>query len=186
MSHDSSSIPPADREFNELYRAAQGNQSSHAPDNTKLNSVKNKPSRDGLSVKHSDFFVSAVSKVILTDETSFLRSYKTRAYIVFTAEQPGFREEIKCNPNNFEWYVKPGYEHLIRIYSGVPATHPNNTDWDTQAGDQFGAHQVLIKNIAPCSDVDVEAFICCKFKDDFNENIGASKGYNTELTGKVI
>lgn len=186
MSHDPNSIPPADREFNELYRAAQGNQSSHAPDNTKLNSVKNNPSRDGLTVKHSDFFVSEVSKTIQVDTVNLKRSQTTRVQVSFVGEQTGFREEIKCNPNNFTWYAKPGYEHLIRVYTGSPATHPNSADWDHKDGDQYGAFQVIIKNIAPCSDEDVEAFICCKFKDDFNETIGASKGYDTELTGRIV
>lgn len=184
MSHEPNSIPPADREFNELYRAAQGSSSSHAPNNTKLNSVKNNPSRDGLTVKHSDFFVQEVNKNIKIADSTLYRSQVTTATVTFVGAKTGFMQEISCNPNNFEWYVKPGYEHLIRIYSGDPPTHPKNTDWNLST--QYGAHSILIKNIAPCSDEDVTAYICCKFKDDFNETIGASKGYDTELTGAVV
>lgn len=184
MSHDSNS-PEADREFNELYRAAQGHGGSHAPGNTSLNSIKNNPSRDGLTVKHSDFFVNEVNKTLSVTNNRLERSEETEVTVTFSGARSGFIQEIMVNPNNFEWYVSDESKDLIRISKGVPASHPNKEDWGQSGDTEYGAFKIRIKNIAPCSDQDVTAYIRCKFKDDFNENIGASKGYNTELTGTV-
>ena len=184
MSHDSNS-PEADREFNELYRAAQGTSGSHAPGNTSLNSIKNNPSRDGLTVKHSDFFVDEINKTLVVANSRLNRSEETEVTVTFTGARSGFTQEIMVNPNNFEWYVSSESADLLRITKGVPASHPNKEDWGQSGDTEYGAFKIRIKNIAPCAEVDRDAYIRCKFKDDFNETIGASKGYNTELTGKI-
>lgn len=180
MSHDDSNIPPADREFNELFRAANSNQSGHAPANSKLNSVKNNPSKQ--SVRHSDFFVSSISRILSCSRDHFFRSETVDVSVVFSGMNEGFRDEIRHNPNNFTWYVNDNSKHLLKI---EPYTVNRNSS-NTWVDGHTGAYKITIRHIGNNCFDDEDAFIHCKFKDDFNETIGASKGYNVELTFKIV
>ena len=178
MSHDASN-PPEDREFNELFRAANSNQSGHAPNNTKLNSVKNNPSKQ--SVKHSDFFVSSVSRDLSCSRNHFFRSETVDVSVVFSGMNVGFRDEIRHNPNNFTWYVNNNSKHLLKI-EPYSINRNDNTVWKDGG---TGAYKITIRHVGNNCYEDEDAWIHCKFKDDFNETIGASKGYNVELTFKI-
>lgn len=179
MSHDDSGIPPADREFNELFRAANSNQSGHAPNNSKLNSVKNNPER--VSVKHSDFFVESVNRDLICSRDHFFRSETVEVQVDFVGMGDGFRDEIRYNPNNFTWYVNDNSKHLIKIEQFNSIQNPST--WEDG---QTGAYRIFIRHVGNNCYEDENAFIHCKFKDDFNETIGASKGYNVELTFKIV
>ena len=180
MSHDNSNIPPADREFNELFRAANSNQSGHAPNNSKLNSVKNNPGRQ--SVRHSDFFVSSISRDLSCSRDHFFRSETVDVLVVFSGMKEGFRDEIRHNPNNFTWYVNDNSKHLLKI---EPYTI-SSSDSSKWVDGGTGAYKITIRHVGNNCYEDEDAYIHCKFKDDFNETIGATKGYNVELTFKIV
>lgn len=180
MSHDTNGIPPADREFNELFRAANSNQSGHAPSNSKLNSVKNNPSRQ--SVKHSDFFVSSVSRDLSCSRDEFFRSETVDVSVVFSGMNEGFRDEIRHNPNNFTWYVNDNSKHLLKI-EPYTISSSNSDEW-VDGG--TGSYKITIRHVGNNCYDDEDAYIHCKFKDDFNETLGATNGYNVELSFKIV
>jgi len=181
MSHDPSGSLEDAREGNELFRAANGYQSlgSHAPSNRKLNTEKNNPSIPNKSIKHSDFFVGGVNRVMRASSSTIYRSETTIVEVEFTGMGSGFKDEIRYNPNNFYWYLGVGSSDLIKIqpYSSVSS--------DEFKEGNLGAYRVEVKHVGNNCGDDEEAWIHCKFKDDFNETIQASNGYNVELSCKI-
>jgi hypothetical protein len=197
MSHDDSSIPAADKEGNELWIATYGNvkdPSSHAPDDTVLggttdnSQIKNNPRRStGSSVKHSDFNVDGINQALSVSVPVLHKGEQTAVEVRFINPGPGFIDEIRHNPNNFTWYVKPGDEGKIKISSVQTTTNPSKYgDVHDAGGYEWMGYRCRIQNIQPCGTEDDTAHIVCKFKDGFNGSLTASDGYDVELTGQVL
>ena len=193
MSHDDSSIPSADKEGNELWIATYGNikdPSSHAPVNTALgdgDQIKNKPRRSaGESVKHSDFNIDGVNMALHLHQASLAKGEETHVDVQFINAGQGFLDEIRHNPNNFTWYVKPGDEDKIRITSVQTTTTPADYGKVNDATQhEFGAYRIKVQNIQACGSEAATGHIVCKFKDGFNGHLTASEGYDVELTGAI-
>ena len=164
------------RESTSLYRSTEGvDPQSGGVKNISLAQRKNNPSSSG-SVKHSDFIVDHItgitsSKALANSKLYLKRGETSVITMQFQGAASGFLEENRYAPQNFTWTLSDNSKLAILETS---STTGNYTDGSHRA------YKITLKNIwNEWSDAEEDVFITCTFKDEFNNNLDTSHGYNT-------
>lgn len=163
------------RESTSLYRSTEGvDPRPNNVSNISLSQRKNNPNSSG-SVKHSDFIVDHIvgitsSKEMIGGVVYLKRGETTTITMIFQGAAKGFLEESRFTPQNFTWVTSDNSKLTILETSSTSGTYTDGS---------HRAYKITLKNTwNECSDQVSNETISCTFKDDFNNNLDASHGYN--------